>query len=101
MLGVDAAGVGHVLLAAFVHIHAAHLALESLLDQSVEQGAAVVAEGKALVIVDDEAVRHVHIETLSGRHGLQIVLLEEQFGKIHFFSYLFRKIEVKFLLELM
>lgn len=32
MLSVDAAVVGNVLLAALVHVHAAHLALQALFD---------------------------------------------------------------------
>lgn len=78
LLGVDAAGVGHVLLAAFVDVHVAHLALESLLDESVQERPAVVAEREAFVIVDDKAVRHVDIEALSCRNSLQVILLNQK-----------------------
>lgn len=36
---------------------------ESLFDQPPEQAAAVVAEGRAHVVVNSEAMRHVNVET--------------------------------------
>lgn len=53
------------------------LALQALLDEPVQQGAAVVAEGEALVGVHHEAVRHVHVEALSARHAHARLLLQE------------------------
>ncbi len=39
-------------------------ALESLPEEAVQHGAAVVAEGEALVVADLEAVRHVDLKAL-------------------------------------
>lgn len=63
LFGVDAAIVGNVALTALVHIEVAYLALQTLLDQAVEQRTAVVAEREPLVVVHDEPVRDVHVET--------------------------------------
>lgn len=85
MLGVDAAVVGDVLLAPLVHVHAAHLALQALLDQAVEQRSAVVAEREPLVVVHHEPMWYVDVEPLSRllRWLLTRVLLEEKTGTIN------------------
>lgn len=44
-------------------------ALQPLLDESIEQRAAVVAEREPLVRVHHEAVRHVYVEPLPARHA--------------------------------
>ena len=51
-------------------VHVAGAALQALLDQAVEQRAAVVAEREALVVVHHEAVRHVQTEALAHAHRL-------------------------------
>lgn len=83
MLSVDAAVVGDVLLAPLVHVHAAHLALQALLDQAVEQGSAVVAEREPLVVVHHEPMWYVDVEPLSRllRWFLTRVLLEGEIWK--------------------
>lgn len=58
-------------------------ALQSLLDESVQQRAAVVAEREALVGVHHEAVRHVHVEALAPRHTHRALLLRGGGGLKH------------------
>lgn len=54
---------------------ASTFALQALLDEAVEQRAAVVAEGEPLVGVHHEAVRHVHVEALAAAHAAAAALL--------------------------
>jgi len=61
---VVAAQWGHVGLAAFVHIHAAIFTLETLVDNSIEQRATVVAKGGRPIRVELELVRGLE----SGHH---------------------------------
>lgn len=51
------------------------LALQALLDEPVEQRAAVVAEREPLVGVHHEPVRHVHVEPLAAGHAHRARLL--------------------------
>lgn len=61
-------------------------ALQALLDESVEERAAVVAEGEPLVGVHHEAVRHVHVEALPAGHAHAALLLRgEERGDEHVF----------------
>lgn len=62
LFGVDATVVGHIPLAPFVHIQLAHRTLQSLIDQPVEHGAAMITEGEPLVGVNLEAVGDVDVE---------------------------------------
>lgn len=64
-LRIDAAIVGHIFLTAFVHVHAAHLALQALLEQSVQQRAAMIAKREPFVGVHNETMRHVNAESLA------------------------------------
>ena len=68
--GVDATVVGDVLLAALVHVEVADLALQSLSDQPVQKGPAVVAERETVVVLHRESVGHVDLET-NALKGLQ------------------------------
>lgn len=51
-------------------------ALQALLDEAVQQRAAVVAEGEPLVGVHHEPVRHVHVEALAAAHAHAALLLQ-------------------------
>lgn len=50
-------------------------ALQALLDEAVQQRAAVVAEGEPLVGVHHEPVRHVDVEALAAAHAHAALLL--------------------------
>lgn len=56
-------------------LSAGTFALQALLDEAVEQRAAVVAEGEPLVGVHHEPMRHVHVEALAAAHAHAALLL--------------------------
>lgn len=66
--GIDATVVGHILLATLVEVHAARFTMDALATESVEQGAAVVAECGPLVAVHHKPVRDVDAEPASRCH---------------------------------
>lgn len=59
---VNSAVVRHIALAPLVHVQLAHRTLQSLVDQPVQHGPAVITEGWPFVGVDLEAVGHVNVE---------------------------------------
>lgn len=56
-----------------MHIHPTFFTFEPLFDQPPEQAAAVVAEGRAHVVVNSEAMRHVNVETFLLKHCVPAV----------------------------
>ena len=56
-----------------MHIHCTFFTFESLPDQPPEQAATVVTEGRAHVVVNFEAVRHVDVETFLLKHCVSAV----------------------------
>uniref|UniRef100_A0A6B0UWD9 Putative secreted protein n=1 Tax=Ixodes ricinus TaxID=34613 RepID=A0A6B0UWD9_IXORI len=65
---MDATVAGHILLATLVEVHAASSTMDPLATESVQQGAAVVAERGPLVAVHHELVRDVDAQPAFRRH---------------------------------
>lgn len=63
MFRVDAAVIRDILLTPFVHVQVTNFTLQSLPYQPVKQRTAVVAEREPFIIMYDESMRNIHVES--------------------------------------